>query len=111
MALETDIATRSSLHDRVDVPGRYGSFASWTVWSRWRDLKEHGKIAGLIAKQILSGKKAGDLPLTANKRGYVIVNNAAAVQMGIEVPHAILTCRIPAGSILPLGSAYIGDER
>jgi len=54
------------------------------------DPNEHGKVSGLMARQILSGKKAIEMPMTVNENGYVIVNNAVAARMGIEVPFEVL---------------------
>ena len=54
------------------------------------DPKEHGKVAALMAKQILAGKKAADLPMVKNKDGFVIINMAAAAKLGIEVPFEVM---------------------
>lgn len=45
----------------------------------------HGRAAGLMDKQMLSGKQAHDLPLV-HEDGSVIVNTAAASKLRIEVP-------------------------
>lgn len=54
------------------------------------DPKEHGRVAALMAKQILAGKKAGELPIVENKNGFVIINTAAAAKLGIEVPFEVM---------------------
>jgi ABC-type uncharacterized transport system substrate-binding protein len=54
------------------------------------DPKEHGKVAALMAKQILGGKKAGDLPMVKNKDGFVIINTVAAAKLGIEIPFEVM---------------------
>lgn len=54
------------------------------------DPKEHGKVAALMAKQILAGKKAGDLPMVENRDGFVILNMSAAAKLGIEVPFEVM---------------------
>ena len=35
---------------------------------------EHGRVAALMAMEILKGKRAGDIPMLINKEGYVMVN-------------------------------------
>jgi len=35
---------------------------------------EHGRVAAQMALEILNGKRAGDIPVVANKEGYVMVN-------------------------------------
>jgi ABC-type uncharacterized transport system substrate-binding protein len=54
------------------------------------DPKEHGKVAALMAKQIIAGKKAGDLPMVKNKDGFVIINTVAATKLGLEIPFEVL---------------------
>jgi ABC-type uncharacterized transport system substrate-binding protein len=54
------------------------------------DPAEHGRVAALAARQILKGKKAGELPLTVNREGFVILNLVAAARLGIEVPFEII---------------------
>ncbi len=54
------------------------------------DPKEHGKVAGLMARQIHAGKKAAEMPLVTNREGFVIINIAAAGRLGIEVPFEVL---------------------
>lgn len=36
--------------------------------------REHGRVAAKMALEILSGKRAGDIPVMINKEGYVMVN-------------------------------------
>jgi len=38
------------------------------------DPREHGRVAARMAKEILGGKKAADIPLRTNQDGYVMVN-------------------------------------
>ena len=54
------------------------------------DPYEHGKVAALMARQILSGKKAGDLPIVTNRNGYVIVNLKTANKLGIDIPFEVI---------------------
>jgi ABC-type uncharacterized transport system substrate-binding protein len=54
------------------------------------DPYEHGKVAALMARQILSGKKAGDLPIVTNRNGYVILNLNTANKLGIEIPFEVI---------------------
>ncbi len=54
------------------------------------DPKEHGQVAGLMAKQVISGKNASDLPMVVNTDGYVILNIAAAGNKGIDVPFEVI---------------------
>jgi ABC-type uncharacterized transport system substrate-binding protein len=54
------------------------------------DPREHGKVAALMAKQILAGHKAGGFPIVENNDGFVIINMAAATKLGIEVPFEVM---------------------
>lgn len=54
------------------------------------DPYEHGKVAALMSKQILAGKKAGDLPIVTNIDGYVIVNLKTADHLNIDMPFEVL---------------------
>lgn len=54
------------------------------------DPKEHGTVAALMAKKILAGKKAGDIPIVTNQDGYVIVNLKTASKLNIDVPFSVL---------------------
>lgn len=54
------------------------------------DPYEHGKVAALMARQILSGKKASDLPIITNSNGYVILNLKTANKLGIDVPFEVI---------------------
>ena len=54
------------------------------------DPFEHGKVAALMANQILAGKKASDLPMLINKNGYVIINLKSANRLGIDVPFEVI---------------------
>lgn len=54
------------------------------------DPKEHGKVAALMAKKILSGQKAGQIPMVTNQDGYVIVNLKTAAKLNINVPFSVL---------------------
>lgn len=54
------------------------------------DPREHGRVAGLMARQILAGKKTGDLPMVENKNGFVIINTAAAAKLDIEIPFEVM---------------------
>lgn len=38
------------------------------------DPREHGRVAAQMAKAILAGKRADDIPMRTNKDGYVMVN-------------------------------------
>ncbi len=54
------------------------------------DPKEHGTVAALMAKKILAGKKAGQIPIVTHRDGYVIVNLKAASRLKVDVPFSIL---------------------
>ena len=54
------------------------------------DPHEHGKVAALMAKQILSGKSASDIPMVVNKNGYVILNLKTAHLLNIDVPFEVI---------------------
>lgn len=54
------------------------------------DPHEHGKIAALMAKQILSGKSASNIPMVVNQNGYVILNLKTAHQLDIDVPFEVI---------------------
>jgi len=54
------------------------------------DPYEHGKVAALMARQILSGKKASDLPIVVNRNGYVILNLKTANKLGVDVPFEVI---------------------
>ena len=55
------------------------------------DPVEHGTVAGQMAVAIAGGKKAGDLPVLENKKGYVIINGKTAQDLGIQVPYEIIS--------------------
>jgi ABC-type uncharacterized transport system substrate-binding protein len=54
------------------------------------DPYEHGKVAALMARQILAGKKASDLPIVVNRNGYVILNLKTANKLKIDVPFEVI---------------------
>jgi len=54
------------------------------------DPHEHGKVAALMAKQILSGKAASDIPMVVNKNGFAIVNLKTAHRLNIDVPFEVI---------------------
>ncbi len=54
------------------------------------DPYEHGKVAALMARQILSGKKTSDLPIVVNQNGYVILNLKTANKLGVDVPFEVI---------------------
>ena len=54
------------------------------------DPHEHGRTAALMAKQILAGKSAAELPMVQNRDGYVVINMKCASALNIEVPFEIL---------------------
>lgn len=54
------------------------------------DPREHGRVAAEMARQIMNGKKAGEIPVKGNKQGYVIVNVKTAQKLGMDVPFNII---------------------
>lgn len=54
------------------------------------DPKEHGTVAALMAKRILSGKKAAEIPIVTNQDGFVVINLKAADRLNIDVPFSVL---------------------
>lgn len=54
------------------------------------DPQEHGKVAALMTKQILSGKPASSIPIVVNKNGFVILNLKSAHQLNIDVPFEVI---------------------
>lgn len=54
------------------------------------DPLEHGKVAALMAKQILSGKSAADIPIVVNQNGFVILNLKSASHLNIDVPFEVI---------------------
>lgn len=54
------------------------------------DMTEHGLVAGERALQILSGKKASQIPIVNNKDGFVILNIRAAKRLGVHVPFEVI---------------------
>lgn len=54
------------------------------------DPFEHGKVAALMAKQILAGKAARDIPVVTNQDGYVILNLKTAHKLKIDVPFEVI---------------------
>lgn len=54
------------------------------------DPHEHGKVAALMAKQILSGKSASDIPMVVNQNGFVILNLKTAHQLKMDIPFEVI---------------------
>lgn len=54
------------------------------------DPYEHGKVAALMARQIIGGKAVSDLPIVVNRDGYVIVNLKTAAKLGIDIPFEVI---------------------
>lgn len=51
---------------------------------------EHGFIAAQMAKDVLAGKAAGQIPITTAKNGTVLLNLATAERLRLEVPFEVL---------------------
>lgn len=56
------------------------------------DPKEHGTVAALMAKKIISGEKAAQIPIVTNQDGFVVINLKAADRLNIDVPFTVLQC-------------------
>lgn len=54
------------------------------------DPHEHGRMAALMARQILAGKTAAELPMVTNRSGYVVINLQRAAATDTKVPFEIL---------------------
>ncbi len=54
------------------------------------DPQEHGRVAALMAKQILSGKSAADIPMQVNQNGFVILNLKSANLLNVNVPFEVI---------------------
>lgn len=52
--------------------------------------EEHGQEAAAMAKSILGGKTAKDIPMIKAKKGTVILNVPAAQKAGIEIPFDVI---------------------
>lgn len=64
---------------------RDGALCAVTV-----DLNEHGIVAAGMALRILSGEKAGQIPIVKNQDGFVILNIQAAKRISMHLPYEIL---------------------
>lgn len=54
------------------------------------DPYEHGKVAALMAKQILAGKPVSSIPMVVNQNGFVILNLKSAHKLKIDVPFEVI---------------------
>ncbi len=54
------------------------------------DYYELGRETGLIAIEIIEGKNPKDLPISTMKNPVIVVNEAAALTLGITIPEEIL---------------------
>jgi len=54
------------------------------------DGVDHGREAARLARTILGGTKAGDLPIISTEGQRTVVNAATASRLGIEIPAAVL---------------------
>lgn len=54
------------------------------------DSEEHGRRAGALARELLGGGRAGDLPLETNQEGAVHFNLISAQRLGLEIPFDLL---------------------
>lgn len=68
--------------DRVEL----GTLCSVTVWGY-----EQGRLAGRMAREILTGQKTpSEIPMTRTARGVPVVSLARARRLGIKVPASVL---------------------
>jgi putative ABC transport system substrate-binding protein len=52
--------------------------------------KEHGQESARMAREILAGKKAGELPISTAKHGLIMFNLTSAKAIGVEIPFELL---------------------
>ncbi len=60
------------------------------VFGITESAKEHGQESARLTREILAGKKAGDLPITTAKHGLVLFNLTSAKTIGVEIPFDLL---------------------
>jgi ABC-type uncharacterized transport system substrate-binding protein len=52
--------------------------------------EDHGSQAGLMALQILNGKKASEIPVVTSKKGLIMLNLATAKEKGFTIPFQLI---------------------
>lgn len=99
-----------SLKDADGKPADPKAVMAWTVANTKRPLvavfdfavrdgcvfgitesaKEHGQESGRIAREILAGKQAGDIPIMTAKNGLVMFNLTSAKALKLDIPFELL---------------------
>jgi ABC-type uncharacterized transport system substrate-binding protein len=60
------------------------------VFGITESAKEHGQESGRMTREILAGKKAGDIPITTAQHGMIMFNLASAKTIGVNIPFELL---------------------
>lgn len=65
--------------------------APYVLVTHTKDPVEQGEYAAQTAMRILHGTSPSTIPLTTNRRGRTIINNALANQLNLEIPASIIS--------------------
>jgi putative tryptophan/tyrosine transport system substrate-binding protein len=60
------------------------------VFGITESAKEHGLESGRMAREILAGRKAGDVPIMTAKNGLILFNLTSAKSIGVQIPFELL---------------------
>lgn len=60
------------------------------VFGITESAREHGLESGRMAKEILAGTKAGDLPVITARNGLILFNLNSAKSIGVQIPFDLL---------------------
>lgn len=78
-------------HTRIPIVGFWPfSPADGALFAVAVNPVEHGRVAGLMAMQLLAGKSPKEVGIITNKDGFVIINVKTAQKLGLNVPFDML---------------------
>ncbi len=60
------------------------------VFGITESAQEHGQESGRMAREILAGRKAGELPIITAKNGLILFNLKSAKSIGVQIPFELL---------------------
>ncbi len=64
--------------------------APYVLIAYTKDADEQGEWAATAALEILAGRSPGDIPLTTNERGKMMLNSALANRLQLDIPAELL---------------------
>ncbi|WP_169701480.1 ABC transporter substrate-binding protein [Desulfobulbus propionicus] len=88
---EEELVRLLNEHYRLPTVGFYDSAAeSGVLCAVSVSMKEQGRAAGLIARELLAGKRPGDFVVKPTDHGRIQLNLRTAEQLGIQIPYHII---------------------